>query len=290
MSNAWRLVCLGLLLCGGRAEARGCHDASEIVGMQRCTRFGRWDVSHSLAWVVSIGPSFDINPMIGSRFSVSAAGANGPVPLFAISGRDFQDRGVSIAPYTFRLTLFPRRVFYFGMEAVWPGSVGVLSGPVQPTSDRRAAADTSASSRSSGALAMHGTGFWMMTLGGVAGASLPVGRFDFSVELFGGLRALSANLEFDNSAAAATALGGCWLDAQQKPVCPGTPFTDWSVQARLEPRLGIAVRLSRIATARVLVGFDALALGAVHVGALIELHSRSYDAFFVRPPAAGAPD
>jgi hypothetical protein len=288
MSNAWRLVCLGLLLCGGRAEARGCYDVSEIVGMQRCTRFGHWDVSHSHAWVISIGPSVDVNPMIGSRFSVSAAGAHGPVPLFAISGRDFQDRGVAIAPYTFRVTMFPRRVFYLGIEALWPGSVGVLSGPVHPTSDLRVAADTSASSLSSGALAMHGTSFWMMSLGGVAGASLPIGRFDFSVELFGGFRALSTDLEFNDSSAAAAALGGCWIDAKQKQVCPGTPVVDWAVNARLEPRLGIAVRLSRIATARVLVGFDALALGAVHVGALIELHSRSYDAFFVRPPDAGA--
>jgi hypothetical protein len=131
-------------------------------------------------------PSVDVNPMIGSRFSVSAAGAHGPVPLFAISGRDFQDRGVAIAPYTLRVTMFPRRVFYLGIEALWPGAFGVLC---------------------------------------------------FSVELFGGFRALTPELEFNDSSAAAAALGGgCWLDAKQKQVCSGTPVADWAVNARLEPR------------------------------------------------------
>jgi hypothetical protein len=272
---------------GARAEARGCHDVSEIVGMQRCTRFGRWDVSHSHAWVISIGPSVDVNPIIGSRFSVSATRAQGSVPLFALSGRDFQDRAVAIAPYTLRVTLFPRRIFYLGIEALWPGAFGVLSGQVHPTSDARTAADTQSSSLSSAALAMHGTGFFMVSLGGVAGASLPLGRFDLSVELFGGFRALSPDLQFNDPSAAAAALGGCWLNEKQKPACP-TPVADWAVNARLEPRVSIAYRLSRIATARVLVGFDALALGAVHVGALIELHTRSYDAFFTRPTSAAA--
>jgi hypothetical protein len=70
MSHAWRLVCLGLLLFSARAEARGCHEVSEIVGEQRCSHFGIWDVSHSPALVISLGSSVELNPLIGSRFSV----------------------------------------------------------------------------------------------------------------------------------------------------------------------------------------------------------------------------
>jgi len=62
----------------------------------------------------------------------------------------------------------------------------------------------------------------MLWLGGVVGASLPVGPFDLSLEVLGGFRAMNPDLEFDDEAAATKALGGCWLDANQKQVCPGT--------------------------------------------------------------------
>ena len=61
----------------------------------------------------------------------------------------------------------------------------------------------------------------------------------------------------------------------------------WNTR-QLEPRAGIAIRLSPVVAARVLVGFDALVMGAVQVGAMFELHSRSYDGFFVRPTNANA--
>ena len=128
----------------------------------------------------------------------------------------------------------------------------------------------------------------MMSLGAVAGASLPVGRFDFSVELFGGFRALSPDVQFNDQAAAAAALGGCSADAKQKSACPGTNGNSWAVDARLEPRAGMAVWLSRDVTVRVLAGFDALADRAIHVGAMIELHTRTFDGFFTRPSYASA--
>jgi hypothetical protein len=277
-SNAWRLVCLGLLLISARAEARGCSEVSEIVGKQRCTRFGYWDVSHSHAWVLSLGSSVDINPMIGSRFSVLAVGQQGPVRLSGIAGRDFSDRGVAIAPLAVRVTMFPRRIFYLGIEAEL-GSFGAPSGPAQPTSDLDANAKP---------LAIHSAGSSMFSLGGVVGASLPVGRFDLSVELFGGFRTIAPNLEFNNPSAATAALGGCSIDANQTQWCPGTPVSHHAVGARLEPRAGIAIRISPNVAARVLVGFDALALGAVTVSTMFELHTRSYDAFFVRPTNATA--
>jgi hypothetical protein len=197
------------------------------------------------------------------------------VPLSGIAGRDFQDRGVAIAPFNLRVTIFPRRIFYLGIEGSW-GSFGIPSGPAHPTG-----ADA-------GPLAFHSTGFFMLWLGGVAGASLPVGRFDLSVEVLGGFRAINPNLDFNDEAAATKALGGCWLDANQKQVCPGTPVTSFAVDARLEPRASIGIRISQSLAARVLVGFDALDLGAVHVAAMIEMHTRSYDAFFTRPANATA--
>ena len=92
MSHTRRLACLGVLLVSARVEARGCHDASNIVGQQHCERFGRWDVSTSHARVTSLGPSFEINPMAGSHFSVAATDAQGSVRRFSVAGRDLQDR------------------------------------------------------------------------------------------------------------------------------------------------------------------------------------------------------
>jgi len=99
---------------------------------------------------------------------------------------------------------------------------------------------------------------------------------------------MNPDLEFDDEAAATKALGGCWLDANQKQVCPGTPVAGFAVDARLEPRASIGIRISQSLTARALFGFDALDLGAFHVAAMIELHTRSYDAFFTRPANATA--
>ena len=135
---------------------------------------------------------------------------------------------------------------------------------------------------------MHSAGSFMFSLGGVVGASLPAGRFDFSVELFGGFRTIAPQLEFNHPSAATTALGGCSIDTNQTQWCPGTPVSHYAVGARLEPRAGIAIRISQVVAARVLVGFDALALGAVHVGAMFEFHTRSYDGFFARPTNATA--
>ena len=138
MSHTRRLACLGLLLVSARVEARGCHELSKIVGQQRCERFASWDVSKAHAWVSSLGPSFEINPMAGSHFSVSATDAQGSVHRFSVAGRDLQDHSWAAAPLTFRLTMFPRRIFYFGGEVLCPGSVGFVSGAPHPSSDANA--------------------------------------------------------------------------------------------------------------------------------------------------------
>jgi hypothetical protein len=182
---------------------------------------------------------------------------------------------------TWRVTMFPWRIFYVGSELLYVAG-GNLSGPVAAlgtASDARAASTSAASP-----LAMHGTSFMFVTFGGVVGASVPVWRFDLSLELFAGLRWIQPLLEFNDQDAANRAAGGCWTSPNGKPECP-SPNADSFTLARIEPRAGIGYRFSPWVSARAVVGFDALGQGAVNVLALIEFHNRSYDGFYPRRTA-----
>ena len=72
-----------------------------------------------------------------------------------------------------------------------------------------------------------------------------------------------------------------WIGAKNAQICPYAD-TNATFTARVEPRAGIAVRLTPWMTAKAMVGFDALAGGAMSVSTLLEFHNRSYDAFYPR--------
>jgi hypothetical protein len=173
--------------------------------------------------------------------------------------------------------VFPLRIFYFGAEVTWGAGPlsGRLNSPVSPASGPQPL------SLSSSSLAMHATYFSMVSVGGIVGASVPLWHVDLSVEVFTGFRAVSPNLEFDNATQAQQVAGGCWTSQRGRPVCPWID-TGETYAARLEPRVGLAYRLTPWVSARALVGFDALAHGAVHVATVLEIHTRSYDGFFPR--------
>jgi len=192
---AW-LLCLPILLVAARAEARGCHEVSEIVGKQRCQRFGgAWDVEDVTPWVLSLGPSIARFSEPGVTFAGTVTGPHTAGWPFAVRGADL-GRWTSVSP-TMRLSFFPVRVLYVGVE----GQTGVMSqlpettaypGPVP--SDRTA---------------VHTTGFSSRSLGSLVGVSLPAWRFDFSAELFSGFRALSLDFDWNNLRGAYAAAGRC---------------------------------------------------------------------------------
>jgi hypothetical protein len=264
------LAGLPLLLAAGRAEARGCHESSEIVGKQHCSRFGgHWDVSSSRGWVFSIGPTVSHFPTPTTHFLATAG------------GHSFDVDGKSLGSFTgggfaLRLAMFPTRVLYVGVEAhAGLGSLPEvhLTPPVGP------------GGAPFPALAIHSTEFVTRSLGSVVGASVPVGPVDFSLEVFSGYRIVSPEFDWDHPAAAIHAAGGCTQGSRGGSLCPGVDV-DSPFVARVEPRGGLAVRLSPWFTLRGLVGVDPLAHAAVTGALLLEAHTRSYDGFYPRVRAA----
>lgn len=284
--HAGWLLCLPLLLAPARAEARGCTERSEILGKQRCSRFGDgWDVSKTLPWVVGLGPSvahFPVNGMIftGSVAEVRHDALRSASP-FSVKG-DGLGQWTSISP-ALRIAIFPARVFYVGVE----GQAGL--GLLPETHPSVSAQATGKAVPWPPALAMHATGLQLRSLGAIVGASVPVWRFDLSLEVLGGFRALSPYFDWDHPSAAHAAGGGCWKGVRQSTTCPSID-TDWTLRGHVEPRAGVALRVYPWLTLRALVGVDPLADGAVSASVLFELHTRTYDGFFQRrrvaPPSA----
>jgi hypothetical protein len=268
------LVGLPLLLAPASAAARGCTERSEILGKQRCSRFGdAWDVSRTLPWVIGLGPSFAHFPVTGMRFTGAVAEQHGVVAPFSLRG-DGLGAWTSISP-TLRLAIFPARVFYAGIE-------GQAGAGLTPTSHPALTWDGPGKPVAlPAAMAMHPTGLSFRSLGAVVGVSVPVWRFDVSAEILGGFRALSPDLGWDRPQAASAAAGGCWSAGKYGPVCPSIE-TGWTFIPHVEPRAGVALRVSPWVTLRALVGFDPFAGGAVSAGALLEIHTRTYDGFYPR--------
>ena len=279
MRAAALLLVAPLALLASRAEARGgggCHERSEIVGQQRCSTFGfHWDVTGWTSFVVAFGPSMMRLPVSGMSFDATVSGKRGDGPAIKVSGRGlgtWTSLGASL-----RAAWFIPRAFYVGVEGYAGGTVvptgesvpilGYGSGPVVELP----------------AFAVHPFGADVRSLGSIVGVSLPAWRFDFSLEVFSGFRAVSPNFDWTSPAAANKAGGGCWSLA-----CPSVD-AGWAVAPRVEPRAGVAFRVQPWVTLRALGGIDPLTRGAWSATALLEIHSRPYDGFHQRR-RAGEPE
>ena len=111
------------------------------------------------------------------------------------------------------------------------------------------------------AFAMHATSVDVRSLGAIAGVSIPAWRFDFSAEVFGGFRALGPSFDWASPRAANAAGGGCWTDASGSGGCPSVD-SGWTFTPRVEPRLGVALRVQPWVTLRALGGGDVERIGA----------------------------
>jgi hypothetical protein len=266
---------MAALLRALSAEGRGCHERSEIVGKQRCSRFGdRWDVSKTPGIVVGVGPTIASFPVNGLYFDTPVSTRTGLRGPLRVSG-DALGRWTSVAA-SLRIAFFLPRVLYLGVE----GDAGRANAPsvdVAPTI-------VGSSGRSQPALAMQASSIEERSLGGIAGVSLPAWRFDFSLEVFGGFQALGPSWIWRSASAASAAVGGCWTYTAGSTTCPSTDG-EWTFSPRLEPRAGIAFRLEPWVTLRALAGMDPLLHQAWAASALLEFHTLAYDGFYRRARA-----
>jgi hypothetical protein len=259
-----------LLFSAGRAEARGCRERSKIVGKTRCSRFGDgWDVENKAAFVVGIGPSISSIPLRGVSFDSALAQRTGNGPTLRTYGSGL-GAWTAVGP-ALRLSFFVPRVVYVGAEGSFGGAFA-RSSDTAPT-----AAD---GTRPLPQYAMHASSGMVASLGSIVGASIPAWRFDLSAELFSGFRALNPDLAWRSSAAANAAAGGCWDDPKYGVTCPSLD-TGTTVVGRVEPRGGLALRLTPWITLRGLGGYDLVGHGW-SATSLFEFHSRVYDGFHAR--------
>jgi hypothetical protein len=265
------LLLAPILLAAPRAEARGCHERSEIVGKQRCSRFGDpWDVSRTPAFVVGLGPSVIGFPVAGTAFDATVEQRQGDGIHVRVGGGRPQRWVAFGAPL--RLAIFAPRVFYLGAEGFTGGAFFPADAAV-PTSVPQG--------KPLPAFAVHETGAGVRSLGVITGVSLPAWRFDFSLESMSGFRTTSPDLAWQTPHSASKAAGGCWQGSRGATFCPSID-AGWTYTARVEPRAGIGFRITPWVTLRALGGFDLVTRGAWSAALLVEAHTRVYDAFFQR--------
>jgi hypothetical protein len=210
------------------AEVAPAPGAPDVVSAASCP----------VAWVVSEGITASHFPVAGRRFQgeiVTTHGVLAPAEL-----ADRSDAWNAWGP-ALGVRLFPVRVLYLGAEGE---AGGVLNTQLVPVG---AGLTMPAPSRPG-----HFSG--MLTLGAIAGVSVPVWPLDLSLEVLAGFRAL----------------------------VPKEPWTETQVVRRIEPRVGLGVWLTSWTTLRAVAGVEPSAQPAVTASLLFEFHMRTYDGFFPR--------
>jgi hypothetical protein len=206
-------------------------------------------------------------------FDATVSGRHGPSAALRLTG-DALGTWTTVGPML-RLAVFAPRVFYLGVEGQF-GLAHAPGGSIVPTqldaSGRAVPAPAFALSPDSPQLS-H-------SIGAIAGVSVPVWRFDLSLEVFGGVRALKPSFSFASPGLVSGAAGGCWK-SDGGSTCPSVDFHS-AYAPRIEPRAGLAFRITPWVTVRALGGVEPLVRGAFSATALIELHLRSYDGFYPR--------
>jgi hypothetical protein len=118
-------VMVALAMLAPRAEAKGCHEISDVVGYEKCSRFGTWspDLSYPRA-------SFDVGYLHRS-FASQPFVLGGPGSPLVVTEPTDLDTGGSM-PGWFRVRIHVDDLFYVGADfgAGWLSQVPVSGAPV----------------------------------------------------------------------------------------------------------------------------------------------------------------
>lgn len=245
-----RLVALAagaLVFCAleGTAAARGCSEVSDVVGYERCHRYGDgWAVERRLPLGLALElpyARFDPN---GIDFGFDKGKGS---PTFEIPGRTLGADVLATAGFVVRVEGFVWKWLYLGVE------FGLGLGHNEITPFTATVGDTSSTFVASGSV----VNTTLIHAGLFAGVRVPLGRFSVRLEAFAGGNLV--NLDVDAGKDGYTGLGA------RGDVGPRAVLDFWA-----SPNFTIGAYGA----------FDALDTNEQTMGLVLELHVRSFDGAF----------
>ncbi|MEC7522390.1 MAG: hypothetical protein VYE22_21060 [Myxococcota bacterium] len=225
----------------GSSEEEVCVETSDVVGLQRCRRFGRgWDVTGVPALRLSLAGNAR-RARVGHLSFRGQAEHHNETHALGDAGRDLHDADLLTGGLTARLDLTIFDYLSVGGEVSFAG------------------ASVSGAPRTDGALVHTPTSVSFLGGGLVLGAGIPVDVFTIRPELFLGGRAVLLSSE--------TRVGDCVESTL-------SDTAEWVV----EPRIAVEWFVGPWTGLSVFVGTNVLVPGEVNAGVQLSLHARSYDA------------
>jgi hypothetical protein len=228
------------------AYARGCTEVSDIVGYEKCHRFGDgWAVERR--WPIAVGltlpyQTFDPN---GVNFDF-ATGKNDP-KAFTLPGERLGSNGLGAFGFNLRIEGFIFSWLYLGVEygiGFGHNQIGNFVAPVGGVPTQFSGSDAAVNS--------------MMLRGGAfAGLRIPLGRVSLRLEGFAGGSSMTVDLH-----------------------SPVADYTANSARGLLMPRAVLDVWASPNVTMSAFGGVDTLDTHDRIVGVMLEFHARSFDGAF----------
>jgi hypothetical protein len=235
-----------LVLAASRtAHARGCHEVSDIVGYEKCNRFGNgWAVDRRPPLFVGLGFGHMLFDPNGVTFSqVRPRG----VPADSTNDAQFDGSalgvgGLGTTALDFRVGGYFLGPLYLGVESQWGFGNNQFS-------------TVSANGRTFAAASSFNTD--MFSMGALLGVRLPLGRLSLRLEGYGGFRDVTVSADSGSDNVSFQADRGI-----------------------LETRALVDVWVTPNVTLTVYGGTDALDTRQDTMGLTIELHGRSFDGAF----------
>jgi hypothetical protein len=254
-----------MIACAAHAHAKGCSEVSKVVGQQRCSRFGSgWDISQNpIPITIELGLVATQMPLKHLRLGGNIYDQNSQKPFLLPAGTVPDTWAAAL---DVRVLVFPtKRILYVGVEWEFGGmEFAAPSGPVVQALAVSTGAPTT----------MYPTELRTASFGSVVGVRVPLWRFDFSAEMFGGMRYSQVDVMTN------AALGPCW-QTQKGQACPFATVDDLYA-GRAVARGAVSVRVTPWVTVGAMLGVDLANNYALAAGAYLGLHGRAYDGFFKR--------
>ncbi|HEX4454815.1 MAG TPA: hypothetical protein VH143_28340 [Kofleriaceae bacterium] len=179
-----KLVVLAVTLLAARADAKGCHEHSDVVGFQHCSHFGEWspdDPQDPRLWL-ELGDLTErfVAPAVSFATGTGVEGAASHVTSTAVA---------------LRVLYAPDAIFYVGGELAFGGLV-----ELSEQLPRRATDD----------------GAMFVSARVITGAHVIVRRFGFAAELASGLRHYDISACIDDDCMANPDVGHTQLEVDAR--------------------------------------------------------------------------
>lgn len=238
-----------VVLVPSRAEARGCREVSDVVGEEKCTRYGGlWSLEGQLPILSHFGMRYDELSTSGAGFSEQINKESRPpgYKAFSYQGDALGVKSLTTLGIDGGLSFFIYRQLYMGFE----GSVGIGN------------VSTASFTASNGVKLFRDSGIDVVSIhGGIpVGYRIPLGRAALRTEIVTGFAT---------------------IDVEHRTDTPGLPSTVTATQTRVvvEPRMAADIWFTQHISFGFYGGVNVLDFDGRSRGFGISLawHNRSFD-------------